>query len=343
MNFRLLYKQRVFRLNYNFIFLVMMISIVAFFCYAWLGMHHSFINSTSVVTISLNPMHLPYYSLRTVLRLLIGMVYSLIFALVAGYMCAKNKHISRVLLPVINFMESAPLLRFLTFTTAFFLILFPRSMMGLEAAAIFGVFTSQAWNMALVVYQTIRIVPQDVLLSAKAYKLNAWQLFWKVEMPYSIPGLLWNTMVSQSAAWFALVATEAIPVGGKDIMLPGVGSYISVALSDANIKAILYALIRIVACVITFDQLVFRPLVIWSKKFKCEQINIVSNQSSYIYDLCLKSSVFIYFIDFCKLTSFYFMHMPTIIARALCLTTIELNHYIKVLCVWCWYFFYFCI
>ena len=138
--------------------------------------------------------------------------------------------------------------------------------MGLEAAAVFGVFTSQAWNMALIIYQTIRIIPQEITDAADMYQLNAWQKFWRIELPYSIPGLLWNTMVSQSVAWFALIATEAIPVGNNNIMLPGVGSYISQALIKGGAQAIIYALIAIVLTVILFDQLFFRPLVKWSKK-----------------------------------------------------------------------------
>lgn len=322
---------------HDIVFVMLIIAALGLMYYAWIGMHQSFINEASVAAISLDPSHLPYYTLRTVMRLLIGMVWSFAFALIAGYACAKNKHVARILLPIINFMESVPLLGFLTFTTAFFLFLFPRSVMGLEAAAIFGVFTSQAWNMALIVYQTIRIVPDEVIDASHVYKLNVWQRFWKIEMPYSVPGLLWNVMVSQSAAWFALVATEAIPVGNKDVMLPGVGAYISTALDHANALAIIYALIAIILTIVAFDQLIFRPLVKWSKKFKYEQINVSGAHSSWMHDLCIKSTCFNAIAKGIKTVSFYFINSPTVIARKLHLPQLSLTPAVRHLSTAIWY------
>ncbi|WP_151193641.1 ABC transporter permease subunit [Cysteiniphilum sp. JM-1] len=330
------YRKRNYSLQ-DVVFVMLVIAALGLMYYAWIGMHQSFINESSVAAISLDPSHLPYYTLRTVMRLLIGMVWSFAFALIAGYACAKNKHVARILLPIINFMESVPLLGFLTFTTAFFLFLFPHSVMGLEAAAIFGVFTSQAWNMALIVYQTIRIVPEEVIDASRVYKLNAWQRFWKIEMPYSVPGLLWNVMVSQSAAWFALVATEAIPVGDKDVMLPGVGAYISTALDHANALAIVYALIAIILTIVAFDQLVFRPLVKWSKKFKYEQINVSGAHSSWMHDLCTKSTCFNAIAKGIKTVSFYFINSPTIIARKLSLPQLSLTPAVRHLSTAIWY------
>ncbi|ODN44064.1 metal ABC transporter permease [Piscirickettsia litoralis] len=281
----------------------------------WHDMHAQFIGAKSVAAISLNPEHLPYYTLRTTMRLLVGMLFSSLFALIAGYACAKNKHIARVLLPVINFMESAPLVGFLTFTTALFLFLFPKNIMGLEAAAIFGVFTSQAWNMALIFYQTLRIIPDELVEAGKAFHLNAWQRFWRIELPYSIPGLLWNTMVSQSAAWFALVATEAIPVGDNTIMLPGVGSYIQVALDHANIQAIFYAIAAIAINIIIFDQFLFRPLVKWSEKFKYENVQSRSHNSSWFYNL-MQRGTFTHSINYLfRIICHAFVNFPTHVAN----------------------------
>ncbi|MBK2109558.1 ABC transporter permease subunit [Francisella tularensis] len=267
--------------------LILIVSTLAY--YAWSDMHQAFIDASSVSAISLDPSHLPYYMLRTTMRLIIGMIFSLIFALIVGYACAKNKHFARVCLPIINFLESAPLLGFLTFTTAFFIFLFPHSIMGLEAAAIFGIFTSQAWNIALILYQTIRIVPAELTEAATAFKLNAWQRFWRIELPYSIPGLLWNIMVSQSAAWFAITASEAIPTITGDVSLPGIGSYIALALTDSNIIAIFYALAAIIINIVLFDQLLFRPLVKWSEKFKYESINNKTTDNPWLYRSYKKS------------------------------------------------------
>lgn len=152
--------------------------------------------------------------------------------------------------------------------------------MGLEAAAIFEIFTSQASNMALILYQTIRMVPAELTEAATAFKLNAWQKFWKIELPYSVPSLLWNIMVSQSAAWFAITG---------DVSLPGIGSYIALALTDSNITAILYALVAIIINIALFDQLLFRPLVKWSEKFKYESINNKTTDSPWLYRSYKKS------------------------------------------------------
>ncbi len=263
---------------------------IGLYVYGWEGMNAPY-NSVASNQISLNPAELPYYTLRTTMRLVIGMFFSMIFAIVVGAGSAKNKHISRVMLPFINFMESVPLLGFLTFTTIFFLTMFPNSVMGLEGAAIFGVFTSQAWNMALVVYQTLKIVPEEVNEAARMFKLTGWQKFWRIEMPYSIPGLLWNTMVSQSAAWFALVGTEAIPVHGKTVFLPGIGSYIAAGLETANFHAIIYAVIALILNIVILDQICFRPLVRWSEKFKYENLSEKSHNTSWFYNVLTQTTL----------------------------------------------------
>ena len=327
-----------YKVNINDVLAIGFIIILALlYIYGWEGMHQQFKSASSVAPVTLDPGNLPYYTLRSVMRLVIGMVASFIFALGAGYACAKNKHVARVLLPIINFMESVPLLGFLTFTTIFFLFLFPKSVMGLEAAAIFGVFTSQAWNMALIMYQTIRIIPAELNEAAEMFQLNAWQKFWRIEMPYSVPGLLWNTMVSQSAAWFALVATEAIPVGNENVMLPGIGSYIQLALNQADTTAIIYAIIAIVLTIIFFDQIVFRPLVKWSEKFKYEATRSENTHSSWFYSL-LKSGVIMPKIKAVyKRITFYFMNLPTIIANKFSFKRIVVPVSVRVACTVGWY------
>ncbi|ALA23656.1 ABC transporter permease [Piscirickettsia salmonis] len=304
------------RLNKYDVIALIFIGLFSGFCYiGWHDMHAQFHNIKSIAVISLNPEQLPYYSLRTTMRLLIGMLFSFIFSLIIGYACAKNKHVARILLPLINFLESAPLIGFLTFTTALFLFLFPKSMMGLEAAAIFAVFTSQAWNMALIFYQALRIIPDELIAASRAFHLNAWQHFWRIELPYAIPGLLWNVMVSQSSAWFALVATEAIPLNGHTVMLPGVGSYIQTALTHANIKAIFYAVLAIAVNVIIFDQLLFRPLVKWSEKLKYENVQSLVHHRSWFYSL-IQKGLFIHTLN--KLFStmrHLFINFPTYIAK----------------------------
>lgn len=263
----------IFRKSYlnDFIVIAIGVFFIAFFVRAWGDMHGDF-NEQNVSAISLDAWNLLYYSLRTSMRFLLGMAWSLLFSVVFAVLAARYTPLRRVILPFVNFMESVPLVGFLTFTTVYFLNLYPHSVMGLECTAIFAVFTGQAWNMMLTLYQTLRIVPKELDEAARSFNYNPWQRFWRLEFIYSVPGLLWNAMVSQSAAWFALVASEAIPVGDRSVELPGVGSYIAEALAQQNVPAILYAIVALAANIVLLDQLVFRPLVRYTARFKYEDV-----------------------------------------------------------------------
>ncbi len=262
-----------FRKSYlnDFIVIAIGVFFIAFFIRAWGDMHGDF-NEQNVSAISLDAWNLLYYSLRTSMRFLLGMAWSLLFSVVFAVLAARYTPLRRVILPFVNFMESVPLVGFLTFTTVYFLNLYPHSVMGLECTAIFAVFTGQAWNMMLTLYQTLRIVPKELDEAARSFNYNPWQRFWRLEFIYSVPGLLWNAMVSQSAAWFALVASEAIPVGDRSVELPGVGSYIAEALAQQNVPAILYAIVALAANIVLLDQPVFRPLVRYTARFKYEDV-----------------------------------------------------------------------
>ncbi|CVC76580.1 Bicarbonate transport system permease protein CmpB [Serratia marcescens] len=263
----------IFRKSYlnDFIVIAIGVFFIAFFIRAWGDMHGDF-NEQNVSAISLDAWNLLYYSLRTSMRFLLGMAWSLLFSVVFAVLAARYTPLRRVILPFVNFMESVPLVGFLTFTTVYFLNLYPHSVMGLECTAIFAVFTGQAWNMMLTLYQTLRIVPKELDEAARSFNYNPWQRFWRLEFIYSVPGLLWNAMVSQSAAWFALVASEAIPVSDRSVELPGVGSYIAEALAQQNVPAILYAIVALAANIVLLDQLVFRPLVRYTARFKYEDV-----------------------------------------------------------------------
>ena len=277
------------KLNYNdLIVLAILVCVSALLVLGWRDMHSTFeVGQTYKISLSLD--QLPYYTLRSMMRMVIGLVFSFAFAVIFGALSAKFKAIERVVLPFVNFMESVPLVGFLTFTTVYFLGVFPHSMMGLECAAIFGVFTGQAWNMCLIVYQTLKIVPYELVEASNIFQYNPWQRFWRLEFPYAIPGLLWNTMVSQSAAWFALVATEAIPVRTSTIELPGVGSYIAESLVAGNTKTITWAIIALISSVIILDQILFRPLVRYANKFKFEDLASKNNNTSWFYSCIMNS------------------------------------------------------
>lgn len=221
-----------------------------------------------VIPVSLNPIHLPAYALRTTLRLFIALTFSLTFTFIFGAWAAKNKHAERLIIPIVDVLQSAPVLSFLALTVPGFFILFKSSMLGPECAAIFGIFTAQVWNMVLSFYQGIKTVPNDLKDAANVFRLSTWQRFWRIEVPFSMPGLLWNMMMSMSSSWFFVIYCEAFTVANQNVTLPGIGSYIALAISQTNIKAIIYAIFCMLIVIFLYDQLLFRPLVYWTDKFK---------------------------------------------------------------------------
>lgn len=224
-----------------------------------------------VIPISLDPRVLPFYAGRTVVRMLIALLVSLLFTFIFGTWAAKSVRAGRLIVPLIDVLQSVPILGYLSLVTPAFILLFPGSLLGPECAAIFVIFTSQAWNMTFGFYQTVRTVPIELREAAHMFHLSAWQRFWRIDVPFSLPGLLWNTMASMSAGWFFVVASEAITTASQEILLPGIGSYIYVAIKAADLWAISYAILAMFIVIIIYDQLLFRPLVAWSEKFKTER------------------------------------------------------------------------
>jgi NitT/TauT family transport system permease protein len=218
--------------------------------------------------ISLDPRKLPEYALRTVLRMGAALVFSLLFSLGYAALAAKNRMAEKILIPVLDILQSVPILGFLSITVTGFIALFPGRLLGVECAAIFAIFTSQAWNMTFSLYQSLRTVPGELIEAARMYHLSTWQRFWRLEVPHGIPTLVWNMMMSVSGGWFFVVASEAITVSGQTIMLPGIGSYIATAIQERNLVAIGYAVLVMLVVIILYDQLLFRPLLAWSQKFK---------------------------------------------------------------------------
>ena len=228
------------------------------------------IDTPGATEISLDPWRLPEYAARTTLRMFAALAASLIFTFTYGAAAAKSRRAGAVLVPQLDILQSVPILGFLTFTVVFFMNLFPGQVLGLELAAIFAIFTSQAWNMAFSLYQSLRTVPADLDEAAVSFRLSPWQKFWRLEVPFAIPGLVWNTMMSMSGGWFFVVASEAISVGDNTWKLPGIGSYIAQAQAERNIGAIVWAIVAMLVVILAYDQLLFRPLVAWSAKFRVE-------------------------------------------------------------------------
>ena len=247
-----------------------------------------------VIPISLDPIHLPYYALRSVLRMFIALLCSLIFTFTIGTWAAKSRQAERIIIPMIDVLQSVPVLGFLSITVVGFIVLFQGSMLGPECAAIFAIFTAQVWNMTLSFYQSLRTVPNDLREASNMFHLSAWQRFWRVEVPFAMPGLLWNMMLSMSGSWVFLVASEAITVANQNITLPGVGSYIALAITHKDLHAITYVIVAMFVVIALYDQLLFRPLVAWAEKFKAEETASEIVPESWVLNLFQRARFFRY-------------------------------------------------
>ncbi len=224
-----------------------------------------------VLPLTLDPWQLPYYLLRTLLRMFAALAASLVFSAVFAVLAAKYRAAEAVLVPLLDILQSIPILGFLSITVTGFIALFPGSLVGVECAAIFAIFTSQAWNMAFSLYQSLRSVPAELVEAARVFQLSGWQRFWRLELPFAMPGLLWNMMMSMSGGWFFVVASEAISVSNQSIRLPGIGSYIALAIEARDLGAMAWAISTMALGIVVVDQLLFRPLVAWGHKFRFEE------------------------------------------------------------------------
>jgi len=242
--------------------------------------------------ISLSPEALPLYTLRTVLRMLAALAASLFFTLTYATLAAKSRRAERVLIPLLDVLQSVPVLGYVSFTAVFFVSLFPGNTLGAELAAIFAIFTSQAWNMAFSFYQSLRMVPGDLDEACRSVRSSPWQRFWRLEVPFAMPGLVWNSMMSMSGGWFFVVAAEAISVGDVQIALPGVGSYVARAIEERNLACVGWAIVAMSVAIVLYDQLLFRPLVAWSEKFRFEQTAAQVAPRSWVLNLFQQAAVF---------------------------------------------------
>jgi NitT/TauT family transport system permease protein len=222
-------------------------------------------------SIDLDPSVLPEYALRTSLRMLAAMLLSLAFTFTYAAWAAKSRRAERVLIPLLDILQSVPILGFISVTVVFFMSLAPGRMLGAEMAAVFAIFTSQAWNMAFSFYQSLRTVPKELSEASRSFRLGPWMRFWKLEAPFAMPALVWNMMMSMSGGWFFVVASEAISVGDTTVTLPGIGSYIARAVAERDLGAIFWAIATMLVVILIYDQLLFRPLVAWADRFRFEQ------------------------------------------------------------------------
>ncbi|NQY42820.1 MAG: ABC transporter permease subunit [Legionellales bacterium] len=278
---------------WDLIALIIIIAIVVSFAWTGLQMAQPY-NLGEQITISLLPSKLPNYALRTSLRMILALGLSLLFTFIIGTLAAKNRKAESIIIPALDVLQAIPVLSFLSITVVGFISLFPGSLLGPECASIFAIFTSQAWNMTFGFYQSLKTLPNDLIEVSKIYSLSKWQKFWRIEVPFATPSLLWNMMMSMSASWFFVVASEAISVSNQDIRLPGVGSYIALAIDQQNPQAVLYAIVCMLIVIILYDQLFFRPFLYWSEKFQEQKINNEKSTKSWFVLLIQKTRLLKY-------------------------------------------------
>lgn len=269
--------------RWDFLLLILVFAVLFFL--AWTGKQMATPYAIGdPLPISLHTGMLPFYASRTVLRMFVALFFSILFTLIVGTLAAKNRRAERIIIPAIDILQSVPVLSFLAITVTGFIHLFPGSLLGPECASIFVIFTSQVWNITFGFYQSLKMVPHDLHEAADMFQLSAWQRFWKVEVPFSMSGLLWNMMMSMSASWFFVVLSEAIVVAHQDIRLPGVGSYIALAIEQSDLRALGYAILTMMIVIFLYDQILFRPLIAWSEKFKMEQSPDEEEYQSWLVD-----------------------------------------------------------
>jgi len=245
--------------------------------------------------LSLDVVLIPYYTARTVMRMFIAFAAALLFTFTYGYVAAKSVRARKVMLPLLDILQSVPVLGFLSITVTGFLALFPGSLLGVECASIFAIFTAQAWNMTFGFYHSLITIPAELQEAASVYGMNRWQRFTKVELPSSAIGLMWNSMMSFGGGWFFVAQSEAISVMNKNIKLPGLGSYMAAAVEAGDTRAAVYAIVAMITTIVVLDQVLWRPLVAWAEKFKLEQTEGKDHPRSWMLDLLRRSYVLAWF------------------------------------------------
>lgn len=240
--------------------------------------------------VSLDYDNIPYYLARSTLRMFLAYFCSLGFTLSVGYLAAHSIRARGIILPALDILQSVPVLGFLSATVTGFMSLFPGSLMGLEMASIFAIFTGQVWNMTFGFYHSLVTIPKDLTEAAGAFGLSRWQRFKMLEVPSSMIGLIWNSMMSFGGGWFFVVQSEAISVLNKNFKLPGLGSYMGLAIEKGDTKAAMWAVVAMVLMIVALDQLLWRPVVAWSQKFRVELTESSETSKSWVLEALLSAS-----------------------------------------------------
>jgi NitT/TauT family transport system permease protein len=245
---------------------------------------------TPEIQISLSPRALPRYAFYSVVRIGLAYLLSLFFAIGYGYVAAYSRRIEALMIAGLDILQSIPVLSFLPGVMLAMVALFPTRQIGLEMGAILLIFTGQVWNMAFSFYSSLKSIPRELREASNIYKFSPWQRLFTLELPYAAIGLVWNSMVSVAGGWFFLMACEMFVLGSRDFRLPGLGSYLQTAASTGDFKAITWGLATMIAIIVATDQIIWRPIIAWSDKFKFEQVETGTRVTSPLLHLLQQST-----------------------------------------------------
>jgi len=252
----------------------------------WLG------KPVPVVPISNSIGALPLYAFYSIVRMSIAYLLSLVFAISYGYIAAYNPRLEPWMVAVLDILQSIPVLSFLPPVVLAMVALVPGHQMGIEMGVILLIFTGQVWNLAFSFYSSLKSIPREMVEATRVYRYSGWQRFWQLEMPYAAIGLVWNSIVSVAGGWFALIFCETFTMGDRNFQLPGLGSYIQTATYAGDMRALLSGIAAVILIVVATDQLVWRPLIAWSDKFKFEQVESSERVTSPILTMLRRSNLF---------------------------------------------------
>ena len=250
-----------------------------------------FLPKTAPSEVSTDPANLPYYAVRSLLRMFVALLISLIFTFVYATAAARLRRAEKVLIPVLDILQSVPVLGFLAVTVTAFINLFPGSELGLEAASVFAIFTSMAWNMTFAFYHSLVSQPRDLDEAARIMRLTRWERFWRLDVPSGMIPLVWNGMLSFGGAWFFLAASESISVLNHHYALPGIGSYVATAIAQANLSDVGLAILVMIVLVIGVNFVFWRPVTAWAERFRVEESEAAERPRSLVLDVLRRSQV----------------------------------------------------
>jgi NitT/TauT family transport system permease protein len=254
---------------------------------SWLG------PTTQDAHILQSPRALPLYALYSLVRIGVAYALSLMFALAYGYIAAKSRRAEIVLIPLLDILQSIPVLSFLPGVMLAMVALFPHRQIGAELGSILLIFTGQVWNIAFSFYSSLKTEPRELKEAARIYRFGHWQRFAQLDLPFSTIGLVWNSMMSVAGGWFFLMACEMFVLGDRDFRLPGLGSFLQTAAGKGDTRAILYGLAAMIGVIVLLDQLIWRPVIVWADKFKFEQVEVAKSKPSTLLQLVGRAAVVI--------------------------------------------------